>query len=721
MKSSLHFYLFILSSILYSGSYAQQISVFGRVSIFNCKTKNGKIEYVKGVYIEADSAKSSITDDSGQFKLVFVGKAIGTSTRIKLTKSGLVPVNDWDLNNVIIGRASALQIYLSKPGQIEEDSIALYSEMFKSIITQKNSLILKLRSDGRDKELAIREIENRFGKYVRDRNEAEALLNLKIDSLIKQLPNICQLLVRQNLDFASDLYLNAYNQFKKGNVDSVLILLKPSVVTEFYQQAINNINRGKNLEGIGKQMEETGYLQIQEIINSYYLKAITYSLKFEYLNSAHQYDSIIKICNDQILGPNILAFWYNQAADRYNFASLPLKSLDYQQKAISIESNLNDFDSLNIAMLLFNEGVSFTILGQYDSALFYQLKGIKILQEKIDSNSLELATPYGYLAVSFHNLGNYKYARLYFDKQINILVNKFGKLDLDLAGAYVNLGNTCIAESKFNEALDKNRFAMNICYANGIFISPTLATAEFNCSEAFRYLNKVDSAKIHLNIALNMYRKLLGDQCIQLARVYMLSSDLSLKDKDIQSALAFSKKDISIQLLYRDSSNVELGKSFAQIAFLYAFSRREDTAEIYFNLAMKIFEKSIFKSDLFVADYLNDFATININAGERQKAIRNQKKALKIYGYKLVEADTNYLKALNTLAKYYYLDDKFDSALEYLKLEIGILEKNANSTLRVILIKSYSQGVVIAKALGNQSLELFYKKKKEKLKRTIHT
>ena len=60
---------------------------------------------------------------------------------------------------------------------------------------------------------------------MKDHSEVENLLRNKIDEQQKQLPEFAMKLAKENLDNASELYIQAYELFKQGKIAQVIALL----------------------------------------------------------------------------------------------------------------------------------------------------------------------------------------------------------------------------------------------------------------------------------------------------------------------------------------------------------------------------------------------------------------------------------------------------------------------------------------------------------------
>ena len=106
--------------------FSQVTDVTGRISIFSSKSKyGGVIKYVKGAYITASFTTPAWSDDYGNFSLRFVGIDPRTAVHIKVTKDSFEVVNDFELERLVIGRLSPIQVFLAKKGELAQAEIDL--------------------------------------------------------------------------------------------------------------------------------------------------------------------------------------------------------------------------------------------------------------------------------------------------------------------------------------------------------------------------------------------------------------------------------------------------------------------------------------------------------------------------------------------------------------------------------------------------------------------
>ena len=197
---------------------AQQAQVEGRVSIHNSKYRTGEVQYVPNTYITAFQAQPANSDNEGKFQLTFVGLPPGTSVSLAPEKQGLVVVNGYELDRVVIDQKEPVRVFLTSREELAQAQAELYNISREALFAKKDALIARLRKNDADTKKAMAELEEFFGHPIESRFEAETELISRIKELERQLPQYAQDLARQNLDFASEQYIKAYEYFKAGEV-----------------------------------------------------------------------------------------------------------------------------------------------------------------------------------------------------------------------------------------------------------------------------------------------------------------------------------------------------------------------------------------------------------------------------------------------------------------------------------------------------------------------
>lgn len=274
MKTSFLFSL-LINLILTQTLIAQQVTLRGQVSIHNSGYETGEIDYVQDAYVSAAYAGSIDTDVNGKFNLIFSGMDEGTSVEVNVEKAGLEIVNKKDLEDVVIGRLTPLKIYLAPKGQIAKARVKLYNVSLKTLTERHDRLIASLRKEDVESQEIIEDLEEKLSTVIANRYEAEELLNQQLEVTKRRLPGFTQRLAKINLDFASEMYRQAYEYFKKGEIEKAIETIDEPVLDK---QAKESIAQIKQLRTDISNMDTSFTLskvQVHKLVNSYYLQAIS--------------------------------------------------------------------------------------------------------------------------------------------------------------------------------------------------------------------------------------------------------------------------------------------------------------------------------------------------------------------------------------------------------------------------------------------------------------
>ncbi len=316
---------------------AQQITLTGQVSIHNSRYRSGQIEYVKGAYATAPFTTPGETDDNGIFTLEFVGMGGGTSVKLQVEKAGLEVVNDHDLRDVVIGRKTRLRVYLADKGRLAQAQTELYNISREALTAKHEQLIARLRKEGAEGKAALQEVQDKLGREIANRFEAEELLNKQLEDAQKRLPEFAKGLATVNLDFASERYRQAYAHFQNGEIEKAIATLDETKLDQAALDALENkAQLEKDKAGIeaALQSEEE---RLQQIIQSYQLKARSHGLLFQYREAAEVYEKAIVLMEKTKKEVDMeLAGAYGEIGWIYQELGTYERALAYKHKKVDI-------------------------------------------------------------------------------------------------------------------------------------------------------------------------------------------------------------------------------------------------------------------------------------------------------------------------------------------------------------------------------------------------
>lgn len=369
--------------------YAGEIVLNGQISIHNSKFKSGEVAYVQNAFVSAPFSKSANTDVEGKFQLEFVGVTAGTGMRLKVDKMGFEVVNLSEIQQVVLGRTEPIRVFLIEQGGLEEAQLDLYNISKEALYQKRDSIIRQLRANEQLSQKTIKDLQERFKIEIEDRHAAEEVLNRQIEELEKRLPQFAMDLARHNLDFASDLYIEAYFLFLNGDIDKVIELLDFAALEEINQKAEETFRKGEEFELAGKKLKEEAEFQFRENIENYKLLAEAYLLLLDYENATKAFEKIIAILqehrfDDRLLGQYLgeLALLYDELyVQKYNsnldlnyseIEKIGQKAVNYQEESVKIYKNIQNIDNSTLSSAYYDLCcVKMNFYDDVDSAMHY--------------------------------------------------------------------------------------------------------------------------------------------------------------------------------------------------------------------------------------------------------------------------------------------------------------------------------------------------------------
>ncbi|MEO0687741.1 MAG: hypothetical protein AAFY76_22490, partial [Cyanobacteria bacterium J06649_11] len=227
---------------------SQQIDLAGVVSIHNSKYLTGTIQYVQNAQVSAMNASPTATDNKGEFTLIFIGVDGGDKVNVQVEKKDWDIVNTHDLANVIVGRTSPLEIYLQKKDLLAQSQAEFYKISKEALYAEHDRRIAILEKEGMQAQALVDELNTEFNLEIRGKNEAIFELKKQLKIAEKRLPEFARDLAHVNLDFASELYVQAYELMKEGKVTEALEVLDNAKLEKSVEDVISTIKVSKELD-----------------------------------------------------------------------------------------------------------------------------------------------------------------------------------------------------------------------------------------------------------------------------------------------------------------------------------------------------------------------------------------------------------------------------------------------------------------------------------------
>ena len=384
MKQTI-FFIVIFGIIVQSA--AQQIPLKGVVAVQNSKTNTGKTQYVKNAEVTHPNAKNDVTDDDGKFTLNITGLKQNTQTQIAVVLSDFygdyVVVNEKELRDITLGRVTPICVYVCKRGELEQRQAEMIGINMRKLEERMEADKKRLQNELESLKAKNDYLNARYGEIKDSLN----IISKNIDKAFERIKEYAQSMVLENLDDKDNNYINAYNCFAKGELDSVKYYLKDEDLDKKYQKLLllkAESEKEKELiqiltesvsakaeyyeNGISDLLKEwlllvqTSAMQNKyEETEMYFMKVIQADtsnvknrLKFaDYLCSVREYakaETYYRQCFEKYcsLGENRDAYMADIAQIFNSLAILHRAVIEYPKALIEFEEALTIYEKLNI-------------------------------------------------------------------------------------------------------------------------------------------------------------------------------------------------------------------------------------------------------------------------------------------------------------------------------------------------------------------------------------
>ena len=432
---------------------AQQTSIRGLVSIQNSKTVTGKRKFVSNAAVKDDfkSATGTITNNLGEFELIYLGKNPGERISFQVSQEGLQVVN-IDALSAITDQKDVVNIYMANP-----DSIAEYRRSIYNVGISKGEERLKINlkiANGKLSQLKKDTAKN--GKEITRLNFEIVTLKNSFYLVDQRAREFAEKYYPINLDDASTIFKNAFAIFQRGELDSAVLFLSnanlEAKVAQILQVRVKNnflqnellrreLLEKKTTKETLEALELKADLQISQgridsSLQTYLLLINLDSQNIKYLfNCAHLLQALnhnteaivyyLKIINSTKFSNKKTSVVEDSttAAVQNNLGIVYTKNEDYYLSEKAFYNALEIFDSLvkfnfqtylpNLAAVLGNLGNYYNISANAKKAEFCHLKALKIYNKLFKDDPKDFEP---YIAITQNDLGNVYFNNNEYDK-----------------------------------------------------------------------------------------------------------------------------------------------------------------------------------------------------------------------------------------------------------------------------------------------------------------
>jgi len=688
-------FLFI-SSVFFCFS----LSINAQVQYGKVREINSNKRPLSGVQIVFSDAVPTTSDTYGAFRLAFSGKKPGDLIFLdEARKQGYELVNQKELEVVKISSSDTLgkDIILAKVGTIDAAK-KLYYEVSDSALI---SAFQRERNQFRKELQEARIGQEEYGEKLTVLQEQFDLQQEKLDALASTF-------ARVNFDDVGELYEEALNLFKAGDIIGSQEKLESADPIRQTDKNLKERERIQNAEEIIAREKAANEANIQENIQAIRLLVETYLVTLDFAKAEKLYDSLIKLDSTDLELLEETAAFYNEQHLYTKAMRLFLKIID-----------LPDVESFQKALAHGDLGDIYTVTGNLNKAMVEFRLSNQILKELylVNPNQIflkhNLAVSNARLGETHLSMGDLDSAIIFFEKYNNLsrennltfpdnttYKNSLAISIERLGLAYRSLGNFNLAleffedQTKLLEELS-DLIPGNSQFKNNLAVSfSRLGETHMslgNLERALHFFERYNQLENELYVAFPnkvIYKK-------GLANSYEKLGDIQTALENFELALEFYEEDnqLAIELFESYPKNVTfkngLGISYSRLGYSYQLLDDLDQALKYYQEDYKL------AKELYEADSQN----------------------VSFKGFLSI--------SYSNLGDFYMNLEKFDQALEFFEdshnLAVSLLEgQPQNVDFKDDLALSHSRLGDVQGFLGNFDQELMNYEKSLELSKELH-
>lgn len=659
------------------------IPIDGEVTIQNSRYRTKKTQYVIGAEVKAISeayAKPQLTDNAGQFKLIFGDVDQGEEVFLSVTYPDLRVVNENALKNLSVGQKAKVKVYMCDKAVQDLEKMA-YHKINKKAITKKyDQQITLLQSNQKNQQRTIQRLEQEFETEYRTKNAALQALSqkqLELTQKERQLTATIQELQKQQIATAAQtVALKDYEQNRQLLQNQTKTLAEKTVeVTEVRLEIELYKEKMIELQATTSQQEKSIDSLAQKLALAKDKDLIIDKLQKQRAIALKQAEEIAakfaQVNLDDQSAIYIKAFeLYQQGQVATAIAILDSIDFEYRLKTNAAEIAKREKQmKQDINALVLNARMKITELKfkeaekDYDLAIQYAKDNYDIIFE---------------FALFLGKQNNFNKAIILYQNCLELTTSAAQKADIlnNLANLKQTKNELNNAESNYLEALKIRR---QLAKKNPDAFLPDVATTLNNLAVLQKNRNQLKKAETHYDEALKIYRKLaqknpqaytgtLALAINNLGLLYTIKTEFKKAENYHNEALKtyqkLAKKNPDAYILY-------VANTFGNLGFLYATKNELNKAEIHYQKSLKIHQKLAKKNpdtyEVHVATTLNNLGLVYATKTELKKAETHYNEALNIY-QKLAKKNP----------------DAYDLAVARSNINIGILfyEKYKRNTTK---------------------------------------
>jgi tetratricopeptide (TPR) repeat protein len=352
----------------------------------------------------------------------------------------------------------------------------------------------------------------------------------------------------------------------------------------------------------------------------------------------------------------------------------------------------HEFENIEEQQLILQEiGIQFLIKEDFANAEQYLSRSIELEQKinrKESNKKVIKGRSYSYLCSLWIDKKQYGKALNHYKTELNFLLKSEENQEENLYLLYNNLGYIYseiydTGSKKYHAERAIKNYEKSLSIRNNIFgkYHPSIATINNNLGLFYLQIGDIDKAEIYLKSSFEIRLRIFSNKP-PTDVAYNNLSKLYFKKGDIQSAVDFGEKALTIREKELGFYNSKTGTSFNNLAWYYYDLKKYNEALKYAKNAIRIRKKIFGPFDLDVAESYILLATIYTDFNNYKEAIKYESKALNI---RLIKLGENNYKTGISYANIGYLQEKYGDVKKAIRnytkaLKIDLLLKGIENS-----------------------------------------
>ena len=355
----------------------------------------------------------------------------------------------------------------------------------------------------------------------------------------------------------------------------------------------------------------------------------------------------VHAADNEELAKRCLSYFENYAAQHRNTdaahylemrASLDPSNGEWQNDAgkflmdylADYDKALEYFQRASGATSLYNMGIAYWMMADYDNALKYQGEALELRKATLGMNHPETAQSYNDIGILYYEMADYESASECFETALSIRKSLYGEEHPDLAESYLNLGHVYFQQGDVDKALEYYEKSTSTCEKALGKTHPDVAYSYSSLGNVYFSSGDYDKTLEYCYRALDIFKAVYGEHHPQVAEIYGNLGTVYREQGDLDKAMENAGKALDIRQSVYGDSHPALAVSYSNLGNIYSDKGDFDKALEYHNMALDIRQALYGEMHPEVAESYGNIGLVYFEQGDMRKAQEYYKTAIKI-------------------------------------------------------------------------------------------